>query len=54
MTWRHVYPVNDFREHDTGGKNCWCHPKIDDEHSLVIHNAMDKREQIEQNLAKVH
>lgn len=43
----HVYPLNDFREHDTSGVKCWCNPTID-EYEVVIHNSMDRREEYEQ------
>lgn len=43
----HIVPVNDLREHDTLHP-CWCRPRPDDEHEeLIIHNAMDQREQYE-------
>ena len=43
----HVYPLNDLREHVLEGVNCWCHPRIDDEDGLVVHNAADEREKYE-------
>lgn len=54
MEWHHVYPLNDFRDHDTDDKNCWCHPYIDDEDMLVIHNAMDGREHVENGKQRTH
>lgn len=42
----HVYPVNDLREHVTHGIECWCKPRVD-EYDVVVHNAMDQREQWE-------
>lgn len=42
----HVIPVNDLREHDLVA-TCWCRPEVDDDHSLVIHNSMDRREDYE-------
>lgn len=44
MTWNHIYPLNDLREHDTESKDCWCHPEVDEDDQLVIHKAMDGRE----------
>ena len=44
MTWQHVYPVNDLKEHDTESLNCDCEPRIDWEYHIVIHNAWDMRE----------
>ncbi len=41
----HVYPINDFKEHFTDGRLCWCGPKS--ERGLVIHNSMDGREKYE-------
>jgi hypothetical protein len=38
----HVYPLNDFREHNTEGFMCWCNPTLDGE--MVVHNSMDGRE----------
>lgn len=54
---RHVYPLRDERPHDTSGTVCWCNPRVefnDPEtgeayfEPLVIHNAADCRELIEQ------
>lgn len=46
MAYTHVYPLNDFRQHDTdSGPTCWCKPEVDGE--IVIHNALDEREKIE-------
>jgi hypothetical protein len=47
----HVYPLNDEREHDTGDTTtCWCDPTLDTDNPemIVIHNAADCRELIEQ------
>jgi hypothetical protein len=46
---QHVYPLNDLRDHDLEGTDCWCHPEIDDsaDELLVIHNALDQREKYE-------
>lgn len=41
----HVYPLNDFRDHETEGTTCWCKPEIDEE--TVVHNSMDRREEYE-------
>jgi hypothetical protein len=46
----HVYPLNDLREHVTGGTECWCKPHIDEIREngcIVVHNAMDQRERSE-------
>ncbi len=52
MSINHVYPVNDARPHDTeSGGTCECEPKVeflDNGDTLVIHNAWDGREIIEQ------
>ena len=42
---QHVYPVNDFRPHNTSGGKCWCNPTYDG--YVVIHNALDGREDYE-------
>lgn len=44
MEWKHVYPVNDSKEHKLEGLDCECGPEIDWEHHIVIHNAWDLRE----------
>lgn len=45
----HVLPIDDLRDHEDKGSNCWCNPKIDLENKLqiVIHNSMDGREILE-------
>lgn len=50
----HVVPMNDTREHVHEGRaaakgQCWCCPTIDveDDGYIVIHNAMDCREDYE-------
>lgn len=43
----HVFPVNDLQPHETDGGICWCHPLIDLDEGMIIHNAMDGREQYE-------
>ena len=43
----HVYPLNDLREHEVDGGYCWCRPKVDFDEAVIIHNAMDGREQWE-------
>lgn len=48
----HVVPIDDLREHDPNCA-CWCHPILDDE-GVVIHNAMDRREQIERGELKLN
>jgi len=45
---RHVIPLDDLRKHRRS-IDCWCHPVFDDQvPSVVIHNAMDLREQFEE------
>lgn len=47
----HVYPVNDWREHDiTPG--CWCRPAQDEESGVYIHHSMDGREDFEEGRRK--
>lgn len=46
----HVLPNNDEREHDES-EYCWCHPKSQRQPNgnwVIVHNAMDGRELIEQ------
>lgn len=42
---RHVAPNGDLKDHVLDGFTCWCQPKDDD--GLVVHNAMDRREEFE-------
>ncbi len=47
----HVYPLNDEQEHEIGDTTtCRCDPKliIDEPELIVVHNAWDCRELIEQ------
>ncbi len=49
----HIYPQGDLREHVTDkGPDCWCKPEIDE--NLIIHNALDGREQIETGERLIH
>jgi hypothetical protein len=40
----HVYPKNDWIEHEVEGTMCICEPRIDWELGIVIHNSADGRE----------
>ena len=46
--WRHVYPIDDLIEHNTGIVDadycCQCNPKYDWDNCIIIHDAMDRRE----------
>lgn len=46
----HVYPLDDLREHITEGTECPCEPTIEviGASLLIIHNAFDHREIVEQ------
>jgi hypothetical protein len=47
----HVYPINDEKEHELEGTQCWCEPVLDVSNFgelIVIHNSADGRELIEQ------
>ncbi len=46
----HVYPLNDLHEHLTIGTGCPCEPTVEviGANLLIIHNAFDYREIIEQ------
>lgn len=50
MKWKHIFPRNDKKFHNTYTENndCECNPSIDWEDMLIIHNAGDYREVIEQ------
>lgn len=52
----HLVPVNDLREHETNGLRCWCKPELEEEKdgTIVVHNALDGREQYETGELKVH
>jgi hypothetical protein len=41
----HVFPNDDIIHHDILSHLCQCNPIIDFEHDIVIHHAMDGREQ---------
>ena len=41
----HVIPVADLRPHNEEGIICWCEPEV--EENIVVHHAMDEREQYE-------
>lgn len=43
----HILPVNDLKEHEES-VHCHCQPKVDWVDEIVIHNAYDKREIVEQ------
>lgn len=46
----HVYPVNDLQEHVLVGVDCPCDPDVEviGATLLIVHNAFDHREIIEQ------
>jgi len=49
---KHVYPLNDIKEHDISdsGNTCHCNPTVivePDSEILVIHNSFDGREGLE-------
>jgi len=46
----HVYPVSDLKEHILEGVDCHCNPtvKVVGDALIIIHNAYDHREVIEQ------
>jgi hypothetical protein len=39
-----VYPLDDLKPHVVNGE-CWCRPFEDD--GVIVHNAMDRREEYE-------
>lgn len=49
----HVIPMGDLKDHECTGE-CWCRPEIDDEDDMIVHNAMDRREEIERGTAHKH
>lgn len=50
----HVYPIDDLREHDCSGGNCWCGPDLDEEDNILIHHSADGREAYEEGTRKPH
>ena len=44
--WQYIYPVNEA--HILEGLLCTCNPEIDWKNNLVIHNAFNYREFIEE------
>lgn len=52
----HVCPSNDLYQHEVSMKVCWCKPTIDMHGGayLVVHNAMDGREQFEHDKGKLN
>lgn len=46
----HVYPINDLENHVLTGTDCPCKPRVEVEGAtlVIIHNAFDKREVVEQ------
>lgn len=49
---QHVYPLNDLKEHQTDGRQCWCNPTIEECGYLIIHNSADGREDYENGIRK--
>jgi len=48
----HIVPVKDLRRHNQRGRGCWCQPRVDGLPNgwvLVVHNAVDGRDLIEQH-----
>jgi hypothetical protein len=41
-----VWPLDDLREHEPDDPACWCRPRLDE--GVLVHNAMDRREEFEQ------
>lgn len=52
-TFQHIFPLNDYIEHNTDGLNCVCEPKIDWNDMLVIHNSADGREFREEKIKEI-
>jgi len=46
--WKYVVPNDDFKGHAIESRECECEPKIDWENQIIIHNAFDHRECVEQ------
>ena len=52
MMMLHVYPLEDLREHEITTQ-CWCHPEVDEDDEICVHNALDGREAYESGERKV-
>lgn len=52
MNVQHVLPVNDLREHEESSE-CWCSPHNEEGGTLIVHNALDQREEIETGERKI-
>ena len=48
---QHVIPTNDLHEHELT-TSCECDPTVDWDRGLVVHNAFDKREEVEEVTGK--
>ncbi len=48
MSIIHTYPLDDWKEHETDGDDCWCNPRIEEDGKLIVHNSMDERESYEE------
>lgn len=48
---QHVIPLNDLKKHELT-QRCDCDPVIDWDRGIVIHNAYDKREEVEKATGK--
>lgn len=44
----HVMPMDDTSDHTTDGLNCKCRPKIAKDCQVIVHNAFDLREALEE------
>ena len=48
---QHVIPTNDLHDHELT-TSCECDPTVDWDRGLVVHNAFDKREEVEKATGK--
>ena len=57
MKYYHIYPIDDLIEHEVDSHNppCACNPRFEDQGNgttLIIHDAMDRREVFERDYKK--
>lgn len=52
--WQYIVPNDDLKGHGIEDRECECSPRIDWEHRLLIHDAFDHRECVEQAKAIVN
>jgi hypothetical protein len=47
----HIVPIDDTHDHELSSE-CWCDPKLDEEHWVATHQSADGREDFESGARK--